>query len=105
MSRASVAGLQETYTTRAGASATRARSALGWKPARGGSATTTSALTPFRMSSGRWWRTSPERKVQLSIPFARALRTASSTAVVATSIPYTRRQRRARSRLIVPVPE
>src|SRR6266480_2254958 len=91
-SRASVAGLHDTYTSRAGASAASAWRAFGWKPARGGSATTTSAHTPSRTSVGSTWRTSPSRKVQFSIPFARAFRTASATAAAATSIPYTQRQ-------------
>ena len=58
-----------------GARAASAVSALGWKPARGGSATTTSARTPSPTSAGSTWRTSPARNVQLSMPLARAFRT------------------------------
>ena len=60
--------------------------------------------TPCRTSSGSTWRTSPARNVQLSMPLARALRTASATAAAASSMPYTRAARRASSRLMAPVP-
>src|SRR5262245_51705204 len=52
-SRASVDGLHETYTIRAGPSVASALRALGWNPARGGSATTTSARIPSRIKVGR----------------------------------------------------
>src|SRR5690606_24229112 len=104
-SRASVDGLQLTYTTRFGRIAMIASSSERSQPLRGGSTTMTSARIPASRQRGSSSSALPTANSALVMPFSSALRSASSIASGTISTPYTFFARCARNNEIVPIPQ
>lgn len=104
-SRACVATLQLTYTTRFGAACAIASITAGSTPLRGGSITITSGRKPSATSFGSSTSAAPQRKFTFPIPLRTAFSFAFSIACGTISMPSASRQWRAIISVIVPAPQ